>query len=83
MTEAQKAAKQAKEVKFVLRQLLALIEEAEAEAEETKWDEEKADALNSALSDTAWRCDNLGYELKRDGELLTKSERVDYDETQG
>ena len=82
MTEAQEAAKRAKEVKFILTQLLARIDEAEAEAEDTKWDEEKADALNKALSGVSWRCDNLVYDLRRsDNEtLLTKTEQADYSE---
>jgi len=81
MTEAQEAAKRAKEVRFILTQLLARIEEAEAEAEDTKWEEEKADALADALNDVSWRCSNLGYDLGTSREtLLTKTEQSEYSE---
>jgi len=76
MTESERAQERAKEVKLILRRLLVEVEEAEANAAETTWDEEKASFLNEALSIVSWRCSNLGYDLGyTSGNLLKKQER--------
>ena len=76
MTESERAQERAQEVKLILRRLLVEVQEAEANAAETTWDEEKASFLNDALSIVSWRCSNLGYDLGyTGGTLLKKQER--------
>jgi len=72
MTESERAQERAQEVKLILRRLLVEVQEAEANAAETTWDEEKASFLNEALSIVSWRCSNLGYDIGYTGGTLLK-----------
>lgn len=51
-------------VKQVLTHLIGKIQNAESEADDTKWAEEKADTLSDALSSVCWVLDNLAYEMR-------------------
>ncbi len=65
------------QVKLILRRLIAEVETAEAEADDTDWLDEKADIIESALNSVGWRCQNLGYDLLHSsGSLLTKREQA-------
>ena len=70
------------EVRFVLRQLLAEIEVAEADAADTKWQDEQESILNAVLSEVASRCDHLPYDLPlmrfTEDSVLTKRETEQY-----
>ena len=52
-------------VKQVLIHLIGQIQTAEAEADDTKWAEEKAEILSNALGSVCWALDNLAYEMRR------------------
>jgi len=71
--------KRVDEVRFVLRQLLAQIEAAEAEAADTKWEEEQDSILHGMMSAVSSRCSNLAYEMAHSGDsVLTKRETEQY-----
>lgn len=63
------------EVRFVLRQLLAKIEVAEAEASDTKWEEEQDGIIGGVLSEVSARCSNLSYAIMYADSVLTARER--------
>lgn len=52
-------------VKQVLTHLIGQIQTAEGDADDTKWAEEKAETLSSALVHACWVLDNLAYEIRR------------------
>lgn len=74
MTKTRTMTKRIDEVTFILRQLLATIEAAEAEAADTEWQDEQEDILSGMLNDIASRCDNLAYAMRHEGSVLTKHE---------
>lgn len=51
-------------VKQVLTHLIGLIQEAEAEAQQTGWADEQAKILTDVLHSAQWKIDNLAYELR-------------------
>jgi ribose 1,5-bisphosphokinase PhnN len=75
MTESERAQERAREVKLILRRLIAEVEAAEVDAADTTWPEEKTSLIESALNDVQWRCSNLAYDIGyAGGTLLTKRE---------
>lgn len=76
-TDIENLTTRAHEVKVVLRRMIATIEDAEIEAAEVTWHEEKEKALSDALSTVQWRCAKLAYDMRysSDDTVLRLTER--------